>query len=242
MTGLFILNSISGQDVYELDPKYPVHDVNPYLKVYADSTETLSKQQLLKDDQLNYTRGDQLPLLLKTNLTYWGKLELKALDSLNGWTLQFEDIMIGPPAWTKSNGKVDVYAYANGRQLFHQKTGVDYPKKERANAKSWLLNSIDLERLPINTSVTLIIKAQGNSIGYPAYFNLSARSPEQAFYHEPYQFHAAFNTFMLGVTFIVFLYFFIQFLYLKEPVYLWFSVLAALLYPDPGNDHWTHYR
>ncbi|MDT0606106.1 hybrid sensor histidine kinase/response regulator transcription factor [Croceitalea rosinachiae] len=221
---LFFLNLISGQDVYELDPKYPVHDVNSYLKVYADSADQLTVQRLLRDQHLPYTRGDQLPQLLETNLTYWGKLQLMALDSLTGWTLHFEDIMIGPPAWTKSNGKVDVYAYVGGELLFHQKTGVEYPKKERANARSWVLNSIILEELPNNTVVTLIIKAQGNSIGYPAYFNLSARSPDQGFYHEPYQYHRIFNAFMFGVTFIIFLYFFLQFLYLKERVYLWFSV------------------
>ncbi len=221
---LLFLNLISGQEVYELDPKYPVHDVNPYLKVYADSADLFTVKQLLNDNQLPFKRGDNLPVLLETNLTYWGKLQVKAIDSLKGWTLHFEDIMIGPPAWTKSNGKVDVFAFADKKLLFHQKTGVEYAKKERATNNSWMLNSINLENLPIDKTVTLIIKATGNSIGYPAYFNLSARSADQAFYHEPYQFHAAFNTFMLGVTFIVFLYFFIQFLYLKEAVYLWFSV------------------
>ena len=221
---LVVLQPIAAQEVYELDPKYPVHDVNPYLKVYADSTDQLTVQQLLQDIPLPHTKGDNLPRLLETNMTYWGKLRIKALDSLSGWTLHFEDSMIGPPAWTKSNGKVDVYAYANRRLLFHQKTGVDYPRKERATKTSWMLNSISLEDLPIDTVVTLIIKGQGNSFGYPVYFNLSARSPEQPFYHEPYQFHSTFNTFLFGVTFIIFLYFFLQFVYLRERIYFWFSL------------------
>lgn len=221
---LFARSFMFGQEVYELDPTYPVHDVNAYLKVYADSTDQLSPSQLLHNETLPYVRGNELPKLLRTNLTYWGVLQLKALDSLPGWTLHFEDIMIGPPAWTKSNGKVDVYAYTEGKLLFHQKTGVEYTKQERANANSWVLNSIDLEDLPINTPVTLIMKVQGNSFGYPAYFHLSARSPSQAYYHEPYQYHRNFNAFMFGVTFIIFLYFFLQYLYLKESVYLWFSI------------------
>lgn len=221
---LFFLNLISGQDIYELDPKYPVHDINSYLKVYADSTDQLTAQYLLQDQQLSYTRGDQIPKLLETNLTYWGKLKLKALDSLTGWSLHFEDIMIGPPAWTKSNGKVDVYAYVDSELLSHQKTGVEYSKKERATPEHWTLNSIDLDEVPINKTITLIIKVQGNSFGYPAYFNLSARSPEQSFYHEPYQYHRTFNAFMFGVTFIVFLYFLLQFIYLREPIYFWFSL------------------
>ncbi|WP_281543046.1 ATP-binding protein [Maribacter aestuarii] len=221
---LLFLNILSGQEVYELDPKYPVHDLNPYLRVYADSTNRLSPEQLLKDNTLTYAPGDQLPKLLTNNLTYWGKLKVKAVDSLKGWALHFEDIMIGPPAWTKSNGKVDVYGYAYGRLLFHQKTGVEYPKKERTTANHWVLNSIDLGDLPTDTIVTLVIRAQGNGFGYPAYFNLSARSPEQSFYHEPYQYHRTFNAFMLGVTFIIFLYFFLQFIYLREQVYFWFSL------------------
>ena len=221
---LFVLNALSGQNIYELDPKYPVHDLDTALQVYADSTGLVSPELLLKDHTLTYTRGDQLPKMLQTNLTYWGKLQLKVLDAVPGWTLHFEDIMIGPPAWTKSNGKIDVYGYVNGDLLFHQKTGVEYAKKERATTDHWVLNSIDLGALPANTTVTFIIKAQGNSFGYPAYFHLSARSPEQAFYHEPYQYHRTFNAFMFGVTFIVFLYFLLQFIYLRERIYFWFSL------------------
>ncbi len=221
---LFVLNMVSGQSIYELDPKYPVHDLDASLRVYVDSAAQLSPAILLNDNTLDYTPGDQLPKLLETNVTYWGKLQIKALDTVSGWTLHFEDIMIGPPAWTKSNGKVDVYAYVNGKQLFHQKTGVEYSKKERANTEHWALNSIELGDLPKDTAVTLIIKAQGNSFGYPAYFHLSARSKEQAFYHEPYQYHRTFNAFMFGVTFMVFLYFLLQFIYLREPIYFWFSL------------------
>lgn len=221
---LLMLNLLAAQEVYELEPKFPVHDLDPYLQVYADSSDRFTAQQLLNDDTLSYTFGNKLPKLLKTNLTYWGKLKLKTADSLTGWTLDFEDIMIGPPAWTKSNGKVDVYGYANGQLLFHQKTGVEYAKKERATDDHWALNRVRLADLPPETLVTLIIKAQGNSFGYPAYFNLSARSPEQPFYHAPYQYHRTFNAFMFGVSFIIFLYFFLQFIYLREGVYFWFSL------------------
>jgi len=221
---LFALHLVSGQEVYELDPKYPVHDLDPYLRVYADSSDQFSAQRVLNDSALPYVSGHQLPKLLETHLTYWGKLKMRATDSLTGWTLDFEDIMIGPPAWTKSNGKVDVYGYADGQLLFHQKTGVEYAKKERATDDHWVLNKIPLEDLPSQTLVTILIKAQGNSFGYPAYFHLSARSPEQAYYHTPYQYHRTFNAFMFGVTFIIFLYFFLQFIYLREQVYFWFSL------------------
>ncbi|WP_343487556.1 ATP-binding protein [Allomuricauda sp. d1] len=218
---------LSAQSVYELDPKYPVHDLDPYLQVYTDSTENLTVEKVLNATNLPFIRGDELPRLLKTHTTYWGKLKLKASSPIQDWTLQFEDKMIGPPAWTKSNGKVDVHAYANGQQLFHQKTGVEYPKKERSASEHWALNAISLKSLPPDTVVTLIIKAQGNGYGYPAYFNLSARSPDQAFYHRPFQYHRIFNAFMFGVTFMILLYFFLQYLYLRQRVYLWFSVWMA---------------
>ncbi len=221
---LLFANWALGQELYTIDPKYPVHDLNEYLQVFVDSTDQFTAEYLLQDSVLHYTKGDKLPRLLDNDVTYWGKLKLKALDTLSGWTLHFEDKMIGPPAWTKSNGKVDVYAYARNKLIFHQKTGVEYPKKERATNSNWVLNSISLQELPFDTTVTLIIRAEGNSFGYPAYFNLSARSPKQPYYHQIYQFNNAFNTFMLGVTFIVFLFFLLQYIYLKEPVYFWFSL------------------
>ncbi|MEX0287860.1 MAG: 7TM diverse intracellular signaling domain-containing protein, partial [Flavobacteriaceae bacterium] len=221
---LLFVNWLSGQEVYDIDPQYPVHDLNRHLQVIVDSTDQLSVEYLLRDSTLQFTKGDKLPRLLNSNMIYWGKLRLKALDSLLDWTLHFEDKMIGPPAWTKSNGKVDVYAYVGSELIFHQKTGVEYSKKERSTDNNWVLNSINLHELPVNTPVTLIIKAQGNSFGYPAYFNLSARSPEQPYYHQIYQFNNSFNTFMFGVTFIIFLFFLLQFIYLKESIYFWFSL------------------
>ena len=155
---------------------------------------------------------------------YWGKLLIQTGQPLKGWTLHFEDKMIGPPAWTKSNGRVDVYAFTENTLIFHHRTGVEYPQKERAYKDNWIYNAVPLDQLPQDREVTLVIRAQGNSIGYPAYFNLSARSPDQAYYHKFNQFHSGFNLFLFGVTFIIFLYHLLQFLYLREPIYGWFSL------------------
>ncbi len=218
------LNLLSAQEVYELDPKYPVHDLDPYLQVYADSSDQFSATQLLNDDTLPYTLGDELPNLLKTNLTYWGKLKLKVTEPLTGWTLHFEDKQIEIPAWGKSNGKVDVYAYANGRLLSHKKTGVEYPKTERDVRAHWVLNQINLEELPPYVPVTLLMRVEGNALGHPPYFNLSARNPDQQSYHQIYQFHNAFNIFMFGVTLIIFVYHLLQFFYVNDRVTLWFTI------------------
>ncbi|WP_445383363.1 hybrid sensor histidine kinase/response regulator transcription factor [Robiginitalea sp. IMCC43444] len=221
---LLALQGLFSQEVYVLDPYYPVHDLNKVLEVIADPEEKLNTEKLLSSTELEFMPGTQLPKLLQPNQTYWGRLQFKATDSLKGWHLNFEDKMIGPPAWTKSNGSATVYAFSEGKLVFRLKTGVDIPPAERATNDAWMLNRIPLDEIPIGKEVTLLIKTDGNSFGYPAFFNLSARSPEQAYYHQFNQFHHGFNTFMFGVTFIIFLYFFLQFCYLRDKVYMWFSI------------------
>lgn len=215
---------IQAQDVYELDTFYPVHTFDQELQVISDRDLNFSPEQLLKDTTLNYLAGNKLPKYLEVGTVYWGKLHLITKDSLKGWTLHFEDRMIGPPAWTKSNGKVDVYAYVDGRLIFHKKTGVEYQKSDRDIVENWVLNRIKIDQLPLNKSITLIMKVQGNSIGYPAYFNLSARSSKQPYYHQIFQFNNSFNIFMFGVTFIIFLYHVLQFIYLRQSIFFWFSL------------------
>lgn len=221
---LFIVNLSWAQEHYQLDPKYPVHYLQDQLSVIADQEDAFSPEQLLHDTSLVFSLANDLPKYLEIGVTYWGKLHLIVQDSLKDWTLHFEDNRIGVPAWTKSNGKVDVFVFQGNRRIIHKKTGVEYPESERDKSSNWVLNQVALDELPIDTALTLIMKVQGNSIGYPAYFNLSARSPAQANYHEIYQFNNSFNLIMFGVTFIIFLYHFLQFLYLRQIVFFWFSL------------------
>lgn len=213
-----------GQQAYILDTTYPVHDLQSELIIIEDANASLTPELVLTDSTLIGIDKTVNNGRLEVGKIYWGKISIITNQALDDWTLHFEDKMIGPPAWTKSNGKVDVFAYANGQLLFHKKTGVEYSKKDRDVKKHWVLNQVDLSKIPINTETTIIIKAEGNSIGYPAYFNLSARHPQQSNYHQIYQFNNSFNIFMFGVTFIIFLYHLLQFLYLRERVMLWFSV------------------
>lgn len=215
---------LAAQQVHQIDTLYPVHSLDYILKVYPDSSNVLTLKEVLNDSTSEFLKGDELPRLLEVGTTYWGRVHILAKQPLKGWSLHFEDKMIGPPVWTKSNGKIDVYAYADDQLLFHQKTGAEYPKNEREYKGHWVLNAISLEGIPINKPVTLIIKAQGNTMGYPAYFNLSARSPEQPFYHEFNQYHSSFNLFLFGVTFIILVYHLLQYLYLRESIYLWFCL------------------
>lgn len=217
------VNLAYGQQTHRIDTLYPVHSLDYALAVYPDSTQSLSLKLLLDNPPKAYLKGDQLPRYLEVGTVYWGRLSLEAKQPLTGWALHLEDYMIGPPAWAKSNGKLDVYAYAGDSLLFHQKTGLSYPRAERAFQESLAYNRVSLADLPVNTPVTLLIRVEGNAMGYPPYFNMTARSSKQAFYHEFNQVQHSFNVFLFGVTFIIFLYHLLQFFYLRERIYLWFS-------------------
>lgn len=226
LTILFLfLTSVSfAQDTYILDTTYPVHDLMDALSIIEDPDEELSLEDVLIDSTLTFKKRSDFGRYLNTTSTYWGKLKVMTLDSLMDWNLHFEDRFIGPPAWTKSNGKVDVYVYTNNQLLFHKRTGVEYSKKDRDIKNHWALNQVSLEELPLEKIVVIIIKVRGNQLGYPPYFNLTVRSPKQPHYHQIYQFNNSFNLFLFGVTFIIFLYHLLQFFYLKERVFLWFSI------------------
>ena len=216
---------VSAQQVHEIDTIYPVHSLDHILQVYPDSLDVMTPEIILERPPTEFMKGDQLPRLLQIGMTYWGKVKIVAKQPLKGWTLHFEDKMIGPPAWTKSNGKVDVYAYDdNGVLVFHQKTGAEYPIQERAYKGHWVMNAVNLEDLTVDMPITLVLKVQGNALGYPAYFNLSARSAKQPYYHQFNQYHSSFNLFLFGVTFIIFIYHILQYIYLRESIYLWFSL------------------
>ena len=221
---MLLPKSLAAQDSYKVDTKYPVHNLMPALDLLETSDPDLKPLAVLRDSSANWQSRSDFGRYLNLGFTYWGKIKLVATDSLTEFRLNLEDKMIGPPAWTKSNGKVDIYGFVGEKLIFHQKTGVEYPRKERSTKSHWVRNEVRLPNFPVGEEVTLLIKAQGNSIGYPAYFNLSLRHSSQAYYHQIYQFHNSFNIFMFGIAFIVFLYHLLQYIYLREKVMLWFSV------------------
>ena len=220
---IIALHSVA-QDVYEVNTQYPVHEVDDYLKVYIDSSENFTIQQILEDTSNTYVKGTDLPGYLRGIKLIWGKLELHTIDSLEGWTLHFRDIAISGPAWVKCNGKVDVYAYADEELIFHKKTGYGYNRKERDIGKNWVLQRVSLDDFPINTPVTLIIRVEASRFGYPPFFRLNLRGPSQPYYHEIFQFNNSFYIFMFGVTFIILLYHILQYLYLRDIIFLYFSI------------------
>jgi signal transduction histidine kinase/DNA-binding response OmpR family regulator len=221
----FLLSvSLTGQKVYIVDTRYPVHDLMTALEYIHDAEDTLRSQDILYDSTLVFSPPASPPARLRVGSIYWGRISLLCDTALTGWSLHFEDRMRGTPAWTRSNGTVDVYAYSDGELLFHQQTGAAYPARERAATENWIVNKVGLDQLPPGQAVTLVVRISGNSFGFPPYFNASIRSPQQPAYHQLFAFDESFNLFLLGCTFIIFLYHLLQYVYLRQPLFLWFSV------------------
>lgn len=210
--------------LYEIDPKYPVHDLSTQLQLLKVEDQSLTIEEILKDTSLFSSDIQPISTHLEIGAVYWGKIILSSSSDLKGWKLNFEDRFIGSPAWIKSNGKVDVFGFSGAQEIFHKKTGVEYSKAERDVNTHWILNQVSLDDFPTNTNVTLLIRVEGNSFGFPPFFNLSIRSPQHPYYHQIFEFNNSFNLFMLGVTFIIFLYHLLQYIYLRQSIFLWFSL------------------
>lgn len=215
---------VLGQPVYDVKSEYPVHDLKDKFLILIDSNTALTPKQVLSDSTLEFVNRSSFPHYLDSNTTYWAKFRLRTSDSLTGWSLHMENRNLKVPAWGLSIGKADVYAYTDKQLLFHRKAGVDYPKEERDKLDQSLLNRISLDGLPKDQLVTFVIRAKGNALGYPAFFQLSIRDPDHQYYHPLYEFNNSFNMFMFGVTFIIFVYHLLQFIYLRQSVFFWFSV------------------
>lgn len=218
----------NGQDIYEVRADYPVHDLRGDYLIVADSNDTFTPEQVLSDTTLAFVDRSSFSRFLPPGITYWAKLHLLTSDSLTGWTLHLEDKKFGIPAWGLSNGKVDVYAFANNQLVFHHKTGAEYTAEERAIPDKWFINRVPIASLPLNQPITLIIRAEGNFLGYSSFFNLSLRHPDHQHYHPLFEVNTSFNIFMFGVTFIIFIYHLLQFIYLRQRIFFWFSLWLLL--------------
>lgn len=223
---LFSLPCLYGwsQPIYDIKTEYPVHDLAGKYGIVADSNDTFTPKQVLSDSSLVFVKRSSFSRFLNPRTTYWAKLILQISDSLTDWTLHLEDKKFGLPAWGLGNGKVDVYAYSDNRLVFHRRSGVEYSAQEKDFPDKWFLNRVNIGGLPLNEPISLIIRVEGNSLGYPPFLNLSLRDPDHQHYHPLFEFNTSFNIFMFGVTFIIFVYHLLQFLYLKQRIFFWFSV------------------
>lgn len=222
---LSLATKAQDQKYYQLDTIHPVHDLKPFLKLLPDQGYEI--QQLISDNTLSFLPRSAFPENLDITTTFWGKILLRSDTEIRNWELHFEDQRPDNIAWTRSNGKIDVFIVSEGKVLSHKKSGVDYPKSEREFPENWILNRVNLE-IPSNTATAIYIKVQGNSFGWYPYLNPTLRKPGFTNYHPLFPFNPTFNTFMFGVTFIIFLYHFLLFIYLRQRIFFWFSLWLIL--------------
>lgn len=218
---------VHGQDPYLIDNRYPVQQLDQHILVLEDTSGTFNPEAVLVLPSKAFALRDDLPDYLEVGTTYWGRISLHTNGAPQQWILDLEDQAKNNIAWIRSNGKVDVYGYVENQLIFHKKTGVGYPRKERDLKDHWVLNRVGLD-MPPGKTVTLLIRVEGNSFGVFPYFNLSLRSSSQADNHPLFAGNTTFHVFMFGVTFIIFLYHFLQFLYLQQRIFFWFSLWLFL--------------
>ncbi len=241
-----------GQDFYLLDTSYPVHDLDEQLLILEDSLSQLTPKEIIDKPKAAFSKRAAFGRHLNPLHTYWGRLDLKATTAVNQWILDLDDPFKNNILWIRSNGKVDVYLFKDGKQYAYKKTGAAYPKQERDLNSHWVLNRVGLDLEP-NQRYTLIIKVTANAFGFPPYFNVNIRNPKFSGSHPAFPYGSLLHIFMLGVTFIIFLYHLLQYLYARQAVFLWFSLwllfcfitqtLAAGVAGDTylsGNPQWRY--
>ena len=223
----FLLTWLSGpaqgQSVYTLDTLYPVHALNAYLTVATDLSPQLTPEQILNDSTIRFQPLKELTLPLNPQKTYWGKVFLKTKSAIDSWYLVFEDRSEKVTGWQYGNGKVDIFAYVGKKLLFHKKTGADYPTRIKEIKEQWNQNRIFLE-LPKEQTTTLLIRIEGNSFGYPPFFNLVVRKPGFEGYSPLFDNYTFFNKVLFGMIFILLIYHLSLCLLLRKKVYIWFSI------------------
>lgn len=215
------------QALYQVQPEYPVQPLVQHLQILADSNHSLSPEKVLRLPDSAFVKRQSLGRFLAVGPAYWARITLQSPDSLQGWVLDFDDLLKNNIAWVRSSGKIDVYGYVNGSQLFHRRTGVDYPKKVRDLKDHWVLNRVKAV-VPPGVPVTLVIKAEGNSFGFFPSLKATLRAPGYQAYHDFLPPNFSQQIFVFGLAFITFLYHLLLFLYLRQRIFLWFSLWALL--------------
>ncbi len=220
---IWLPKQAGAQQVYTVNTQYPVQVLDSVLMVYQDSLKSHSLNDLISDTSLVFRPLKQFPKYLDPRHAYWGRVAIVAPEGLQGWKLHLEDRYFMDIAWIRGNGKVDVYGVEDGKVLFHKKSGSLYPESEREVPKPYFLNQIPLD-LPAGDSVELLIRVEGNRAGFPPFFNLSLRNDSHANYYPLGPWLIFFRTFLLGICFIILLYHLVHWFYLRQRIYILFSL------------------
>lgn len=161
------------------------------------------------------------PEQLDVNAVYWGKVTL--FGEAGKWVLYLDKRRMHLPGWAKGNGQVDVFGFVRGQQVFHKKSGGDYPKSEKDIQRQWNINQVHLE-LPSEDSLQLYVRIKGNRFGFPPSFHLFLLQPDTLLYQQLSASDFPFIEFLVGVIFITLLYHFMLYVFLRKKIYGWFCI------------------
>lgn len=217
------------QEIYILDTMYPVHNLKPHIQILEDSIGHLSKEDMLNFPPAAFKQIDQFETPLKASSVYWSKLQITSETDVNNWLLVFEHRHYSSGGWGRGNGKVDVYAFRENKLIWHKKTGSSYPAREKEIQKRWNSNRTLFSIASMDT-VQLVIRVEANDFRIPPQLNLTIRHPSFQYYQPLYNKYTFLNKFLLGVIFITLFYHLLLFLYLRQKVYLWFSIWLLMTF------------
>ena len=220
---LFSPSMLVAQEPYIILPDSPVQPLDAYIQVYQDSTRTMSIDDIRNEASIEYLSRSELPERLDANSVYWVRLILQCDEEISNWLLQFESYNYGMNSWGRGNGKVDVYGFSENEQLFHKRTGADYPRRVKEIKEWWNLNRVQLDVKPEET-LEIIARIKGTQFGLSPQINMVLRDPIYQHYQPLFNRHTFFVKFLLGIVFISLIYHFLMFIYLKSKVYGWFSL------------------
>ncbi|MGB3618300.1 MAG: 7TM diverse intracellular signaling domain-containing protein, partial [Catalinimonas sp.] len=220
---LLLSGRLFAQPLYPVDTRYPVHPLDAVLHVLPDTAGAYAVDDVRRDTALPFVPLADLPRPLDEGTAYWGKLRLRSDAALSDWQLHLEDDRFNNIAWVRGLGRVDVWAFADGALLFHKRTGAGYPRRERDVPDKWMLNRVHFP-LPAGQEVEVVLRVEGNHFGFAPFFNASLRAPGHQTYHPLLAWHTSFNVFLLGVVLIALIYHVLQYLYLRQRVFFWFSL------------------
>ncbi|WP_116124309.1 ATP-binding protein [Lewinella sp. IMCC34183] len=219
------VRALPGQSVYYIDPAYPVHPLGDRLEVVADAGRQLTVEDLRTDGTLDWSPRADFPALLDPGEVYHARLRLRRAEDLAGWQLHWEDGLHEDIAWIRGNGRIDVWAFAENRELWHRVTGADVADRDLEGPQ--VLDRVRFG-LPPDTVTTVYLTASGNGLGIMPNLNLSLRAPDYLHHQPLYPRGPIYNAFNFGLTAIIFLYHLLLFAFLRERVYGWFSLWLLL--------------
>ena len=215
--------TLAAQDIYTLDPAYPVHPLDEYLEILPTEGGNLNMEALQTDTTLPWFPLRDLEGWANVGKVYYARLPIRATDSLTGWQLHFGDRLFDDIAWIRGNGRVDVWAFVGKNPLWHRVTGADLPPEDRDLRGRRQHDRIRFD-LPPDTTAMVFLRIEGNSFGIFPLFWVVARAPDFQEYHPYLPRGNFFHLFLFGVSFMILVYHLLLYAFLREPVYGWFSI------------------